>query len=462
MTTAPAVTATGRSADVRSLAIRTLCWAGLLIPPALAVPRPAGAIEADPITVISILKGGFPLVCLIAAAALARPRPLPVTASERWLAAYLALAVASTAWSVAPLPTLLKAGALGVSYGLLLLLARLWPSPEHGIDAIATVVYGVVIAAAIGAVVVPSEALYYSPGEIRLHGLVPPLQAVPLGMFAAAGVLQAWLGAGVGVLRGRRARIALGIVSLTVMLLTGSRSAFAVLAVGIVTAFALRRDWRKLAATALALTILAAGILLVPAAQPVRDRVTRQQGLAEVLSLNNRVPMWSDALQAWGAQPLVGLGYYAGHRFGPYAELFAARHPYIPADQSVQEGAAISTYAFIDGTWIETLLDLGIIGILLLAAFVVAGARQAHRTVASDPSYRVALGALLAGMIVYSIFDFTIQVVSYPMVALAGLLLVSSTSARLRAPGEGQDAGPVTPARSSRPAANTVRRSGAP
>jgi O-antigen ligase len=417
LTLAPEHDRNDRTASRRDRIVGLLCWLGLLLPPAIVRPRSGPEIAEDPFTLLSLAKGGLPAVLLLAALILARPRLAPRDVREVWLGAYLAFAVASSLWSVAPVPTLLKAGSLVVAYGLLVLLVRTWRSPRQGLDQLATVVYALLLAGAAGAVLVPELAF---DSFRRLHLVLPAVHAVPLGMVGAVGMISAAAGLGLSFLGRLPWRVGLFALSTAVMLLTQTRTAVGVAIVGLLAlvAFSLGRR-----AAAVLLAALVAGVVLVavsPLGQPLTERFVRGQSMAELASLNNRLPMWGDAVAAWESRPLTGLGYYSGHRFGPYAERFAERHPWM-AEEMPTEGDE-AAFAYIDGTWIETLLNLGLVGLLLLAGFTVAGAVHAWR-------YRATSGgsgrlALLAGVGVHSVLDFTIQSVGYPMVVLAVLLLL--------------------------------------
>jgi O-antigen ligase len=404
----------------RPLVLRLLCVAGLLVPSGIVETRPPTVVVEDPLTLVTAVRGGLPLLCLLLVLVLARPTLRPLGLREHLLAVYLLVVLASTAWSLAPSATFLKAGHLAVAYALLVVLSRTWVDRRSALDDLAVVAWTVVLLAAAGAVLLPERTLRPTGG--RLLAVYPHLEPVVLGMLASVAVLMVVGAAGPAPLRQPLPRLALGLVSLAVLLLTGSRGGLVLCIVGVLAMAALG-SWRRPRALP-SIGLLAGLVLLVlsPLGATLRARLAPSLVAEHLSNLGGRLPMWSDAWAAAVESPVVGFGYYAGHRLGPYAELFEERF-----------GALIIAYGtgqtpYVDGTWVETLLDVGAVGVLALAAFVGASALLVWRSRRTDgwPLHV----ALVLVFVLYSVQDFTLQQVGYPMFFFGAVLLAPLAVAR--------------------------------
>jgi O-antigen ligase len=404
----------------RDLALRLLCGAGLLVPPGIVETRPPSVVVDDPLTLVTAVRGGLPVLCLVLVLVLARPTLRPLGVREHLLAGYLLVVLASTVWSLAPSATFLKAGHLVVAYALLVVLARTWADRRAALDDLAVVAWTVVLLAAAGAGLLSDRTLRPTGG--RLLSVYPHLEPVVLGMVAAVAVLMALGAAGPALLRRRLPRVVLGSVSLAVLLLTGSRGGLALCLVGVLTMAALGALRRPRPLTAVGLLAGLVLLVLSPLGATLRARLSPSLVAEHVGNLGGRLPMWGDAWATASESPLVGFGYYAGHRLGRYAELFEERF-----------GVLITAYGtvqtpYVDGTWVETLLDVGAVGVLALAAFVAGSAVLVWR---SRHSAGGALHlALVVVFVLYSVQDFTLQQVGYPMFFFGGLLLAPLVVAR--------------------------------
>lgn len=411
----------------RSRLVRVLAWSGLLIPAGIIQTRDPGAVVDDPFTPVTLLRGLLPGLCLLAVLVVSRPAPRPVGSRECLLAGYLAVVVASTGWSLAPQATLLKAGHLVTAYGLLVVVTRLWPDRRQALHELTALVYAVVGLSALFGVVARERAIdtteYLYPLAGRLKSVFPEMQPVVLGMFAATAILLAVAGGGRGFLQHRAFRFGIGAVSVAVLLLTGSRAAVVMAVLGPVMCGVLRAQARVRPRTALLTIVLGTAAVLSPLGVVLRARLTTEQAPTMLVTFNGRLPMWQDALQTAADRPLHGFGYYAGHRLGEYAELFKVR---VDATRP----------PYVDGTWAETLLDLGLLGCLTLLVFVVQCWRVLWVGRDRSSSDDCLLLALLTLLTLYSLQDYTLQQVGYPMVLFAGALL---------SPKAAQDAGDALP-----------------
>jgi O-antigen ligase len=388
------------------VAARLVVWFGLLVPAAIVEVRPPSAVVDDPFTAVTLLRGFGPAACLLLALLVARPRLLPVGSREWLVTGYLAVVAASTLWSLAPRATLLKAAHLAVAYALLILLTRCWRDRGQALRELSLVVHGVVVLSAVTAVALPVRSRNEFTG--RLVSVWPAMQSVTLGLFAATALVLLVAGVGPRVLsRSRALPAALGLVAAVVLLLTGARAAIVLAVVGV--AVVLRgRGWALRRREIVGALLVGAALVASPLGATLRVRVVGEDA-DSLLQLGGRLPLWELALQAVADRPLIGYGYFAGHRLGPYADLFYAQ---VDATQ----------LPYVDGTWIETLLDLGVLGVLALLLFVVIATRRV--LLGRDGSREgTAHLALLLMCLLYSVQDFTLQQVGYPMLLLGALLL---------------------------------------
>ena len=97
----------------------------------------------------------------------------------------------------------------------------------------------------------------------------------------------------------------------------------------------------------------------------------RGEAVSTYSTLNGRTVQWSESESAWKTSPIVGLGYYSGHRFG----------------LTLRPGQGENSNP--DDTWLETLVDFGVVGFLLIAGFVLAATvRVVGRTIDSAIALR--------------------------------------------------------------------------
>ncbi|SLM49619.1 membrane protein of unknown function [Nitrospira japonica] len=97
--------------------------------------------------------------------------------------------------------------------------------------------------------------------------------------------------------------------------------------------------------------ISAAGLVALAAYTYVEAYVLRGQSKAVFVSMSGRTEFWPEIWRAFTTSPLVGHGYYAGHR-----------------SLSIDALANVSS---VDNTYLEVLVDLGVIGLGLLMAALI-------------------------------------------------------------------------------------------
>ena len=379
--------ASGRPATVA----RVLLWAVLIASLGLKVGRrTADEVATRPLTLenglaVGVLGAGVVGACVLLAG---RVRLLPLSRQERWLGAFAACTVVSGAWSAAPSLTLLRAVVLGASYATIVALAR--AQEANGADPLrdlATAVHVIIATALVGLVVAPGAALAPIPGATiaigRLKGAIVSVHPNALAFLAVVGIVCALAGLGLGR-AGRRWGVRVGVVGVEVAVLmaTRTRSALVLLAMAAVVAVVLHPTMRRRAVVLVPTVLAMAAVVALLAGVEVAGFVARGQTSEQVTGLTGRLDEWGHAVSVALEQPLWGHGYYTGHRFGALA---------------ATEGALNTT---TDNAWIDVGIDLGLLGVVLLAGFVVAVGRalwRARRRGHGDATTALVLLAVCVG-----------------------------------------------------------------
>jgi len=341
--------------DARSRIAVVTVWLGLLTPLALNEPRTRTQVLRSLLDPIAIARGVIPMICLVGAALLLKPRLRPLKWREILLATFLGINLISTLWSAYPAATILKSGALIVNYALVMLLLDANTTSTDSFTRAVPVFAAVVLSSLIWLAVSPARALRPLTGPDqtpRLSGVFPAVNPNALGYLAAACVLAALVFA----LAGKSKKVVLLAVAVATacfaaLLLTRTRSAYALLVVGgiYVIAGVWKPTSRRLLLGVLVSTAAVAVVIVVVDSSLIGFLTRHQTGIT---TLTGRTLTWSDGIQQWEKSPLLGFGYYAGHR------LALQSHPGAPE---------IDT---LDNTWIEVLVDTGIVGVTPLIALV--------------------------------------------------------------------------------------------
>ena len=138
------------------------------------------------------------------------------------------------------------------------------------------------------------------------------------------------------------------------------------------------RLWRRLPLLGRAAAVAAAGLALALAAAPLTEAALRLFG--KDATLTGRTPLWSLLLQAAQARPWFGYGYSTGFR-DDVAAMVAGRsaYGYVP---NAQNG------------YLDTALNVGLVGLALVLAGLATGFGRALRLAWRDPR-GVAMAPLL-------------------------------------------------------------------
>jgi O-antigen ligase len=186
--------------------------------------------------------------------------------------------------------------------------------------------------------------------------------------------------------------------------LTRTRSALVVGVVIIVVSLIVRARRHPLSSVVTGIVAVTAAIFLAPSLlTQLHAFFERGQTAQGIDTLSGRTVIWEAAHQTWLQHQWFGLGYYSGHRLG------------IPGLQETQSN--------IDNTWLETLVDVGILGMVPLALFVLCGFWRLIRSRELQGDVRLwAIGASLY-VIAISFINPSIQQPGPGSVVLGVLLL---------------------------------------
>jgi O-antigen ligase len=389
-----------------------LTWAGLLAPFIIVEARNVDSVQASLLTPLNIFQGLAPMGFFVLARLVCRKRVLPLRSSEIALVGFAAVCMLSMLWSVDPLATALRAAQLLVVYLLLVLLVRQLGSASAVVRHVVGATYVAIAAALVGAVVDPAYALAptstydftrntYVSTAARLQAVLPYIHPDLLGLVAVVALLSLVCGIGPRWSRSRSMQVLILGSSSVVLVLTQTRSALVLFLIGLLVLAALdaRSRSRILVLALIALVI----VLLVPALQStIAEHLRRGQDAQSFGTLTGRTTTWHDALVEWAKRPATGYGYYAGHRFSGFS--------------------ASRDLSNLDNMYVETLVDVGLVGLGALLLFVFAGLRRVvHSARCRARSFSLAvISALLVGAAVNP----SLQTPGVALI-IAGLLLVA-------------------------------------
>jgi O-antigen ligase len=360
-----------------------LAWVGTLAPVGILEAKTVAEIaQGNGITAVGVGQELAAVACLCIGCALLQPQILPLTTAEKWLGLFLLAAAASSGWAESPPATLLKAIQLAIAYVLIITLVRTVPRPQL-IRQLAAFVHLLLATVVIGVIVAPTTALHAVAGDVssgtRLDGVYPYMASDIVGLVASCGIIFVLAGVGGGrLLATAPRRIAVVGAYALILGVAHSRTAFVILVVGLIALLSGTTKHRlRLFTFGPILGVLA--ILTFPSYSDVVTRYAlRGQSTGSVQNLTGRLPLWTKAIDTWEQHPVQGYGYYSGHRLAA---------PLI-ADPTKQ-------YSNLDSLWVETLIDLGLLGTVPLAIFVLTGIRDVWRRRGRDGAAPFAIVAML-------------------------------------------------------------------
>jgi O-antigen ligase len=320
-----------------------------------------------------------------------------ITMMEGAAAAYVGIAVLSSAWSMAPALTLVRGAQLAIVVALAVTATRVL-TPSQALQRVFSAVAGFVLICAALAATFPFASGTYVYPEHNMFRFAwfaaHPIEAATLAALGALGILSALLFKP-DTQMPRPLGLPLSLVAVTLMVvlvLTSSRGPLLAFGAGLTTLLLMRIEARMRMALSLVgvsalLAIVAMGPALTDALSSVADSDTvigrtffRGQTADEVVSLNGRLELWNDLRPAIAERSLFGYGYQAS--------------------RSVLLDAA-EWAAYAHNALLQALLDLGVIGTLALLSLVAIGVYGAVS--ASTPWMRAAIASVMVFLVLNSI-----------------------------------------------------------
>jgi O-antigen ligase len=344
-------------------AARIFLWVAALGPFMMTTQKSQQDIVTQSVAGLDIVRAAIPMVALVGALLIHRPQRRGIHATELLLMAYLAVVIVSGMWSIGATQTLVKGLLLGVTYLALGLLVRTYGTFQDAIAGLAVFIHVLLLGEVLQLLVIPGQA--YSDdtdGVFRLRSVVPTIADNPLAYVAVLGLLL--LVVGIGPRWTMRLPIRVILFGTYAMILLGTRTRTSVLIAVVLLLFALARIAReRVGAMVLLLTVTVAGIL---GAAMLNDSIAsyllRGQSARDISTLTGRTPIWNQAVDYWQEARWLGHGFYSGHRLGL---------PPLPGNIA---------HSTLDNTWLESLVDVGVVGMALLALFTVVATWTTVRT----------------------------------------------------------------------------------
>lgn len=352
----------------RAVFARRVGWAALVIPLFLSTSKTGAEIQSSGVGIADALRAGVPLLALgIVLSVPARRRGFGWP--EVFLLGFAAWLLFSSVWSIGARETFLKGAVQMVFYLLLLAMVRCYDTTADALRGVVAFGHFLLLSAVVSLAVLPGETLRTAfDGVMRLTGQLPPIHPNILGLVASVVLLALVVRFGPAWSLRPVVRYTLIAVYVAEAILARTRLA---LVVGVaLVVFALVRILIRNALGMATVLIAAAGLLAVAAAQTatILEFFVRGQSLSELSTLTGRTVLWDRALDVWAAgNTWLGRGYYSGHRFG-------IKFVPGPVEQST-----------IDSVWVESLLDVGIIGMTLLALFALSSIVRIFRATRHGP-----------------------------------------------------------------------------
>lgn len=353
----------------------------------------SGLVDAQIMLEIGLYGAiGLGLLAIFAAGRLDRRR---ITGAEGIVAAYAAIAMLSTVWSLAPMLTLVRSTQLGVIALLAMITARVF-TPSDGLRRVFTAVAAFVLVCSALAMVFPFAAGTFVDGEhegLRFAWFAAhPIEVGTLAAIGALGLISTMLFREGVQLRPMFGTFLAAILLVAVLGSTAARGPILAFAIALSMLLLIKVEIRIRAALLLVSTALFAALFVagpdvqawLDSASAGNDRLTytffRGQSAQDVLELNGRIALWSELSPSIGDRLFLGHGYLASRAvILDAADWAAAAH----------------------NALLQSVLDLGVIGTAGLLALI--GAALVGAAGAQTQWRRATLASLVVFLVVNSV-----------------------------------------------------------
>lgn len=339
---------------------------------------------------------------------------------------YVAWAAISAVYSPDPLLTIWKAFEMGVVVLFGFSLSKMYADADPYVEVLRGalfLIFVVGVFAAVGIAMEPQLALdinsvdgEYSSDRYSRWGIIPRVNPNTLAQF---GAILACVGF-VEVLRPTSLRrwpgYFLSLLGLFCLLAAHSRTSMVSLVLGlIVVSYVFKRGML------FPLYALIAGLVGLFSYESIMEFVLRGQSTEQFTSLTGRTHIWEIAWERFLESPIWGGGYYAGHKELDLATIFS------------------SGFSTIDNTYLEILVDLGVVGVAFAAWYLLVILRDMvvsfpDRAVASN-DFRIAwaqCAVILVAILVRSLTGPTFQIFHVNTHLLVVVACVASALAWLK------------------------------
>ncbi len=389
---------------------RALLWIAALGPFMMTTQKSQQDIVTQQVAGLDIVRALIPIVALLAAVLVQRPMRRGIHLADWTLIAYLSVIVVSTMWSIGPMQTLVKALLLSATFVALGLLVRTYESFEDAIHGLAVFIHVLLLGECLQLLVIPSQAYSDDTDNVfRVRSVIPTIADNPLAYVAVLGMLLLVIGIGPRWTLRAPTRVALFLVYTGILL--GTRTRTSVLIAVVLLVFALTRLAReRVGALVLLMGVSVGGVMGAALLnETIASYLLRGQSSRDVSTLTGRTPVWNQAVDYWGEAPWLGHGFYSGHRLGL---------PPLPGTVA---------HSNLDNTWLETLVDVGILGTVLLSLFLVIGTLVTLRSLRGTPgSVKTFVWCTLAYGIVISFVNPSLQMNGVTQIFLGFVILAAS------------------------------------
>lgn len=318
-------------------------------------------------------------------------RNLAIPASPIFLtfSFYAGFCALSTFWSPEPMQTLWKSAELFI---VLMVAIQLYQAREYRVeravaiaDTLMFFAFSLCVMSIVGGVLAPERAWLDwgmdGLGVRSMGGVVPSINANMLGQL---GGIVALVGINRLIVNQNAmswSSLIIPLIGVTTLLLAYSRtSLIAFILILVITLLVLKKNrW-------IVRIIFISGIVGFLFVDFFMTYLARGQDAEQFASLSGRTQMWEAALIVFTEKPIIGHGFFVGHKF-----------------VALSNGQFLAT---VDNTYIETLVNVGVIGCFLIILFaamsMVYAVRMLSRSRKKSPAIRE------ASLVFFTIIIFTI------------------------------------------------------